>query len=480
MPSAYSATDLLRIFKDVYKSIDVRWVAARHNDKWLLIALSVHVRADNGESTSQRFRTEVDQLSEMELSAIRISQKVFPIGEIDAIAEMILAGKLILDGIEYAPLACPNFLTQFGIIQSEEPYGETQDWPLLKCAMSLHNDHTAVQAFATDSQFIRATEFANYKTADAAVSHLLGIDFTLSNVGGFWLSLDVPLRLLPHTIAQKGDGQVLGVRVETHPALNNVSCAARITTAMSDRAEKALPVTKLNRLAGDVDIAHWAGELPLTLRRDDLLEVDILYQTAGRVISRRDWGHTLLPIELANPLFTAVTMFCTSDQILSFLTKPETADPGKRVKNDHRGSHFEITIQWLLSVLGFQAIWLHGYEISREGKVEVGAVDCLAYSESERLLLLVNCSLGAPDPAELNQHAAFCAKVSKRFSAISNVKVLAVLATATQAPEGRRQDSSVVILYKDDLLRLHKVAESGQNLVFSTFINPVFSGQWHA
>jgi hypothetical protein len=474
MPNSYSAPDLLSIFKDAYQSVDIRWAAARNKDQWLLVALSVRVRVDSSELASKRFHDDLEKITGLESSTIRMFQRTYSIAEVQSVAQMILSGRLVLEGMEFAQLECRDIMTQHGCIQLEESDASTRQWPQLHHEMKLHNDNSVTQIFLNDSKLSRATDLAGYKNPDAAVGHLLGVGFTSNSIGGFWLTMDVPLRMLAHTVSKIGDELVLGIHAEAHSTIDDVSCAVRITK--SDRGERTLPVAKLSRLAGDSDIVQWQTEIPLVLQRDDFLEVDILCHNAGRLYSKREWAHSLMPIELANPLFAALTMFCPSDTFRSLLTQPETAEPSKRVKQDHRASLFEISVQWLLSALGLQAVWLHGYEICKEGKVRVGAVDCLAYSEREKLLLLVNCSLGAPDPAELNQHAAFCAKVSKGFSRISHVKVLAVMVTATLAPEGRRPDSSVVILYKDDLEALLKAAESGQHVEFSRYTNPILRG----
>jgi hypothetical protein len=475
MPSSYSTSDLLSLFDGMYQSVDIRWVAARNKDQWLLVAMSVHVSVESGEFASKAFHEDLKRIPEFELSAIRIFQRSYPVEEVHKLAQMLLSGGLVLDGMEFTLSDRRNILTQIGYIRPAESDGLTSEWPRWCQEMKLHSDHSATQIFLNDFQFCRATELAGYKSPEAAVSHLLGVGFSSNSVGGFWLTVDVPIRMLALAVSRKGDKLILNVPVEAHPAIHDVSCVTRIKA--TDRRERNLPISKLSRLPGDGNVALWYAEIPLILQRGELLEIDVLCDQAGRLYSMHEWAHKLLPIEIANPLFAALTMFCPADKLLSHFTQPETLKPSKRVKQDHQGSLFEISVQWLLSVLGFQALWLHGYEIFREGDVQIGTVDCLAYSEHENLLLLVNCSLGAPDPAELNQHAAFCARISKHFSVISNVKVLAVLVTATLAPEGRHTDTSVVILYKSDLETLLKSAESGLHVEFSNYTNPIFRGQ---
>lgn len=476
MPSSYNTSDLLRIFKDAYQSVDIRWVAARENDRWLLIAMSLHVRADSSEFASQRFRDDLDRIPEIESSSIRIFQRSFPVEEVQRLAQMVLAGRLVLDNMEFTLSDRRDILKQIGYIRAEENDASARKWPRWQQELKLSSEHSATQIFLNDSQFARATEFAGYKSPDAAVRRLLGVGFDSNGIGGFWMTMDVPLRMLVPTVSKKGDELVLSVRVEAHPAVSDISCAARITEL--DREVCDVPVTKLKRSPVKGDFALWQAEIPLALQRGELLEVDVLCDKAGRLYSRRERAADLLPIGLTNPLFAALTMFCPSDKFRSLLAQPETTEPPKRVNPGNPQSLFEISVQWLLSSLGFQALWLHGYEICKEGNVQVGAVDCLAYSARENLLLLVNCSLGAPDPAELNQHAAFCSRVSRHFSEDSDVNVTAVVVTATLAAEGKRTDSSVVILYKDDLEELLKAAESGRYVGFSTYTNPFFRRQF--
>jgi hypothetical protein len=482
MPSGYSTADLLSIFKDVYQSVDIRWVAVREwvadqeKERWLLIAMSAHVCMDDGELASRGFRDDLDRIPGIESSAIRIFQRTFPVEEVQRLAEMVIARRLILDGMEFTLSEPRDILKQIGTIQPIENDALPRKWPRLQQEMGLSNEPSARQKFQNDFQFSRATELAGYKSPDAAVSRLLGVSFNSNSIGGFCMVVDVPLRMLTPSISKKGNKLILSVRVETHPAVPDVSCAGRISLLYHE--ERDVPVTRLKRLSEKGGIALWQAKIPLVLQRSESLEIDVLCDKAGRLYSRRESAANLLPIRLANPLFAALTMFCPSNKLLSLLTQPETAEPSKRIKQDNPATLFEISVQWLLSALGFQALWLHGYEISKEGKVQVGAVDCLAYSECENLLLLVNCSLGAPDPTELNQHAAFCTRVSKSFSADSNVKILSVLVTATSNPEGQSSNSPVVILYKNDLEKLLKAVESGRLVEFSRFTNPIFHNQF--
>ena len=197
----------------------------------------------------------------------------------------------------------------------------------------------------------------------------------------------------------------------------------------------------------------------------------------------------LLPLEQANPLIRVLEHFCQPSNFRALLEHPQA--PSLRSVE----TLFEVSVQWLLSGLGFRAIWLHAFETLRtqtvksiEGndakqvqdvKFKAPSVDCLAYRDSEDLLLLVNCTLAAPNPGELARYADLAAQLAKDF-ANSKIRIESVVFSASHTPETVNAGNFIAgirVLYTDDIVRLLDAAVSGRPFRYGEFFGP-FSHGW--
>jgi hypothetical protein len=87
-------------------------------------------------------------------------------------------------------------------------------------------------------------------------------------------------------------------------------------------------------------------------------------------------------------------------------------DAGKKIEEyllrEGHNKKFESAISWLLEILGFQTIKLdseaQGENLSINGR-HVGSADILAYDPCRDALLVVGCTIGVPDAAELQRIA---------------------------------------------------------------------------
>ena len=236
-------------------------------------------------------------------------------------------------------------------------------------------------------------------------------------------------------------------------------------------------VVELARSNEDKNLASWSGDIQLPIEREDQVTLEALSRDVGRLYSIRISPFALLPPEQANPLLAILELFCPLDQIRLLLEQPQNAKTElKNISNAAR--LFEVSVQWLLSTLNYRAVWLHGYERIKDANVELGTVDCLAYSEEGNVLLLVNCSLAAPDPGELHRHENLATRISKQLFPDSRVKVYTALFTASHRPETEQKKaygSAVRVFFKEDIERLLQTARAGDRFEYLRFINPFTS-----
>jgi hypothetical protein len=475
MPSIYTTSDFLRAFSNVHETFDIRVAAIRDNEQWLLVALSAHLRIVSSETAKQDFQDTIKRFGKVDSSAFRIVQQCLPVAEAKQFFDKISNGELVLEGLRFRLSEPHDVLSFAGNVHVD--YQNVERWPRIELQRQITKDPNARQLLHNNAEILRDTELAGYEFPHIAVKTLLDIDFSTSNEPGMiWIACDIPVRLLPPKVAQAGDEFELKLRAESHSAIDNVSCTIRRTGGIGSSILQQ-SVVVLTRSNEKKNSASWSGDIQLPIERDDQITLEALSRDVGRLYSTRIWPFALLPPEQANPLLAALELFCPLDQIRLLLEQPQNAKTElKNISNAAR--LFEVSVQWLLSTLNYRAVWLHGYERIKDANVELGTIDCLAYSEEENILLLVNCSLAAPDPSELHRHENLATRISKQLFPDSRVKVCSALFTTSHRPETEQKKaygSAVRVFFKEDIDQLLQAARAGHRFEYLRFLNPFTS-----
>lgn len=485
MPSVYSIADFLHAFEGVYETLDVRAAVVLDKDKeekdqWLLVALSVHVRMASLEASKQEFRDTVKRFGAIDSPLFHIVQQCHPITEAQRFFEEIRTGNLMLDNCRIWLSDSCDIQTLAGSVRVDY-HNPSDRWPRIEQQRQMvSKDQSVRQLMLNNADILRDTEMAGYENPHMAVKNLMGIDISQSTEpGGVWFACDVPVRLLPTEATRNGQEFKLKLRAEAHPAIEDVACTIRRTGGSygSNTLQQQL-VVKLTRSAEATNLALWSGEIQLPVERDDQVTLEVLSRKVGKLYHINNIRpFNLLPLEQTNPLLVALRLFCPPEEIGQLLQEPRRARMDlANLKNP--GRLFEVTVQWLLSVLGFRAVWLHNYERLKDANMDYGTVDCLAYKEDEDLLLLVNCSLAAPDPSELNRHEDLMTRLTNQLFQDSGVKVRSALFTTAHKPEAEQQNSrgsAIKVFFKEDIEQLLRLAESGQTMDYLRSIIPFFS-----
>lgn len=482
MPSVYSIADFLRAFEGVYETLDVRATVVRDKEKeqWLLVALSVHVRMMSPETAKQEFRDTIKRFGAIDSPVFHIVQHCHPITQAQPFFQEIKSGDLILENIRIRLSEPCDILTLAGSVRVDyhNPSGR---WPRIEQQRQMvSKDQSVRQLMLNNADILRDTEMAGYENPHMAVKNLMGIDISQSTEpGGVWITCDIPVRLLPTEATRNGKEFKLRLRAEAHPVIEDVACTIRRTGGpYGSAALQQQSVIKLSRSAEARNPALWLGEIQFPVERDDQVTLEILASKVGKLFQINNIRpFNLLPIEQTNPLLVALRLFCPPEEIGQLLQEPHRANVDlANLKNP--GRLFEVSTQWLLSVLGFRAVWLHNYERLKDANMDYGTVDCLAYKEDEDLLLLVNCSLAAPDPSELNRHEDLMTRLTNQLFQDSGVKVRSALFTTAHKLEAAQQNShgsTIKVFFKEDIEQLLRLAESGQTMDYLRSIIPFFS-----
>lgn len=127
------------------------------------------------------------------------------------------------------------------------------------------------------------------------------------------------------------------------------------------------------------------------------------------------------------------------------------------------GHDFEQGVAWLFGFCGFQSC-LYGLS-PQLGEV---AVDVLAYSREEKVVLAVECGVShSQTQGKLPRFLSRCRKLSESLKS-TGIKVLPVFATALdEVPKSMRRetfDERVVLLMQKDLLNIFQLVVTGKSL----------------
>ncbi len=475
MPSVYTTSNFLQTFQGAYETLDVRAAIVSYQKQWLLVALSAHVRVDSIKTAKEEFSDIIKQFGGINCPTFQILQQCYSIVDTESFFQNISKGQLILDNIQIALSEPLDLLSMPGNIHTASLDTHISRWPYIEQQRLIAMNNQVVNLLFNDATILRTAETVGYETPHAAVKKLLDIDFSSSSQPSVWISCDIPIRLCSPEVTRLGKELHLKLRAEAHPTIQDLSCMIRWTGPYGSNVTQQLKV-ELTRSSINRNPTLWCGDVKLPLNRDNHVTLETISSKVGKLCTYGIRPFDFLPSEQSNPLLAALQMFCSLEQICLLLSEPHKVE-AKPKNNSNAARLFEATVQWLLSTLGFYAVWLDRYEKLKDDKMEYGTVDCLAYSEEQNLLLLVNCSLTAPDLSEFGKHVDLATRLSSQLYPDERVKVQSTLFTASAKPntgEQRVYGSAIKVFYKEDIDQLVQTAQSGQRLGHLHFM-PFFS-----
>lgn len=478
MPSIYTISDFLHVFEGVYETIDVRAAVIRDKEQWLLVALSAHVRMVSSATAEQEFQATAQRFGAVESPVFCIVQQCFPIAETKQLFEQIAKGDLVLGCLKIQLSDPCDLLSLTASVRIDYQNMPVSRWPRIERHRQITKNPSSRQLLLTDTDILRDTEMAGYEYPHVAVKTLLDIDFSQSNEpGGAWIACDIPVRLLPPEVTRPGKEVQLKLHAEAHPAIQDVPCTIRRRSGGHGSNLLQQAVIELTCTGHGKTPASWSGGIQLACEHEDQVTLEILSRKVGKLYAIEIRPFELLPVAQTNPLWAALQIFCPADEVRLLLQEPHKAK-GELKNITNAARLFEVSVQWLLSVLGFRAVWLHNYERLKDAKkLDGGTIDCIAYKENEDLLLLVSCSLAAPDPSELNRQEDLMTRISNRLFLNSRVKVRAALFTTSHRPEAGPENtrgSAVRVFFKEDIDQLLQMAKSGPTFEYLRFVSPLF------
>jgi hypothetical protein len=488
MPNQYTVEQFVKAFGQVYQTIDIRAALIKHEDQWRTVCVVVRIHMAPENIIKREFQKLKIRYGKMDSPRFRIIQHCYSFSELGQLTDAFLKGHLKLEDQEIQ-FDGKNILAIRGDIpwftgSRDKP--SVMDWPVLRASSNLSEWRKFHELFQSDLETLRDVEVAGYHDPYSAIRQLLEADFQSSTNALLVVELEVPARI-DAVKAKRTDIHTIGleIHIQAHQALSNISCNVRQKRTTGQRQVLTQQVLSLKPSKAKTIRRKWTGQLELNTGVEDYVEIELIDKSIG-LLYRQDISPVKsLRTEERNPLFTALTRFCSWEQVKDLLERPDVTQAPKNVEQislKNKGKLYEVSIQWLLSNLGFRAIWLHGYEKMKAGKYDYGSIDCLAYHELRNVLLLVNCTTGPPDPHEINRQMELQRLLSEETFHNASVRLYSVVFTASHRPgvrQGVFTDANVRIFYREDIPKLLALIKKGKEAEFvDAFINPMISLSW--
>lgn len=491
MPAQYTVAEIVGAFRELYQTIDVRTALLNHEDRWRSICLAIRIIPDSTESAKRKFQELEARYGKLNSTQIRILQDCHPFEEFDHIASALKEAWLFVGDIKRIPLdKAIDIVSLRGQIEQWLPRSihtrSRLGWPVLRVSTQL-SAWDALHGFLQGNrEILRCVEVAGYQDPYAAIRHLLEIDFSSSHSSILVVEPAVPARLEPvrAILGEKGRA-VLNISVAAHRAATKLRCTVRHERREGQQRLMQQRTFPLAPAEVEGTLRMWMGTAELeaadgSWSDNDWIYVEVVHEDIGHLYDQGHPFRELLRPEERNPLFVALTRFCPWEQIKRLLESPAVAEPPAKVSLNDKAKLFEVSVQWLLSSLGFRAIWLHGYEKLKEGKFDYGSIDCLAYHDEEKVLLLVNCTTGPPDPHEMNRQLEIQRLLLNSLFHSTTVRLASAVFTATHNPDTERvhfTPNRFKIFYHEDMAKLLALIGSGQEgRIVDAIFSPLFQG----
>lgn len=480
MPHEHQLSRVIDVFQKIYQTIEIRVALIKHETEWKIVAMTARLCIDSRDAVKGEFRKLEKRFGKLNSERFDVRQYCYSFSQFNRITNNLLNGHLQLGKQEFKFDQGVAVLSKQGRIEYQFPAHVPRYtalyWPILTTQIQLSAWDGFQQVLRGDFEVTRDVEVAGHYDSHSAIKHLLETDFSSSTSGVWlWLMCDVPARI-DQVEARRANGNFidLHVTIETDCRVSGIACNVRHMKNRNNE-EPCLQAPIILRDGGKKDIKKLMGRFKLDVTINDNADVEIIHKQLGRLYHKRFRLHELLRIEERNPLFVALKRFCREATIRDLLERPDVARTPQMVSFKGGARLYEVSVQWLLSLLGFKAVWLHGYETVQTPEYDYGSVDCLAYHEGRKVLLLVNCTTAPPNQHEFNRQLELQDSLRRDLFSNTKVRLLSIVFSSTSkvgAIGHFRPDRSVRMFYREDIADLLDLIHDGREIEYIDRIVP--------
>jgi hypothetical protein len=394
--------DFLNRLEGVYKSIDTRVAAVKSNDAWHNALTIVRFSYLKPQDLRQQQEELEGRWGKIQTKDFRIQMQAWVFEFLETLCDQFFSeGKLLLLG-ESKDMELEHKVDLLSLDGKFDRYGYTRreldSWPCFEAIAGKYCSLLENEQLQGEAKSLYLLELYSL------ISELLEVDFHRNS--GFDLIVNAPFYAMIENVDFAE--QKCKIRVKFHKDIKGLAVSAvarrgeRDDTPVRDVAGSPIKLKEAEEL--DEYMRVWTKQLDLlktmpadylsvSLRQTEPIALDIQEQPSyptqiSRLLEAKKPAKA--------PLVTALSRFCSLEELEEYLAKPGEIQPPSPNKPS---SAFEGFVSWVLGLCGFQSIWLGWteHETLKEGKIKHLRLDILAHYEKENTLLLVACTTGRPD-----------------------------------------------------------------------------------
>ncbi len=475
MPESYPFDHFMSVYGNAYKTIDVRMALAYENQKWNVFGLHIFIKIAAADKVTEAYNQKV-RGRKINANKLKIIQRSIPYAEYQQVKSWLAKGSIALDDltVTFHPVQGDSLNGRIDSIDHGSISLSPLNWPVIRTSGALSTSNPFYQLIQKDLEIVRDIECAGFVNLDDVIKTSLELENIHSQII-FIIDADIPARI-ESIRADKPELNLnsFEISVIAHQILSNFS----VNITSQRRSEKQyLAQVEMQKAARSDDNQNWRGSFRISnsLEKDDRIEFTLVHKDIGYIGRSTFLLNELYDDEVRNPLLYALSYFCHLDDFRKMVHSAK----GKPVADLKSDKKYEVTIQWLLSVAGFQTIWLNKHEELKVDDHLYGTVDCLAYSEKENMLLFVNCTLGNPSEKELSSYREVYYYFADNVFNNRSLMLYSIVFSNAKSPATvhvvSRPDEAIVY-YKNQIDALFEAVINGREKeLVNSILNPFFS-----
>jgi hypothetical protein len=404
----FSVGEMIEMFGVTYRTLDIRSAAVKQGDRWANVYAVVRLTYEEPAVAAERLHRLERDHGTARTESFRVLLGLRPFSELGEFWKDVGLGRLCV-GDEEVRLAQPLAVMldrERAYLQPDysgiRPF-DSRSWPVAHYRLLPYGSSPLL-----DEALARDAARLGYSDADEAVNLLCEINIRAGQSNGhhFWLSMPVFASIQDvHASLKERRMEVSILRHRKLSTLKGMAIFSRPPTFAGEPPKFRVPIEKFSNSGGTADLRSASASVRLLkVEEDDSVEVKLLQPDLGELHSRISWSiRDLLCTSERNILFEALKHFCPEPELGLLLGSPHK----KKSKNLKPSAAFELHVAWLLGCFGLSTAVLGEYEhiVAPETKIRRGSVDILAASQRHRRLVLVACTIGAPERGRFHKRA---------------------------------------------------------------------------
>lgn len=489
---------LIQAIGSTYQAIDIRCVSIRidadgkplecappslkNQEGWGNAMAVVRLTYEDVATAEARIQKHQKRFRPIQTDLLRIDCAVRPFTEWDDFCLEMREKSLRVGDLQVRLYRQPrpiDLMAASGYFQWVNPDARPLDgrnWP----GLWLKFDQGGVHPLS-ENRFVNIAHLAKYADAFEAANHLCEVNVSMHNQGVDVL-ISMPVYATISSTQVRTTDKCVDVQIDCHTNFKNLETMAALRGSLSQHnGEPFREETSISNFSADDTsgpIISEKGSAQFTeVHSDDWLRLRLIHSDIGEITRHEAAVRRLIPPAERNILFEAVQLFLKETSLDDLLVKAYDEKPPKL----NEGAGFELHVSWLLSLFGFSTILLGNYEhiIAPHTKVRRSSVDILAAHQPNNLLLVVGCTLTAPEIKDFGNLTNARDILKRGPFAEMGVNIVPVLFTCTTGgPSHYRNEESLEMLPIIDAdkleILLRHLRQGEEERFFHFLLNPSF------